>query len=177
MVMRGVSEEWGSCRHSTVHEWPRPARANSTHPPRGVFGKRQHTPSARRGLSSRHRRRRKAHMEDKFAGLLKRLEAVTTKLETVPAGGAGAAPPAVGGAPPAVEDEAVPPMVVAFDDFLNGTVAAYVAAAGAINMPEVCERAHACVSPTPRTWALIFFAAMNVCFADCQAGWPAEAGV
>ena len=75
-------------------------------------------------------------MEAQFSALLKRLEAVTTKLES----GATAAPPppAAPGAPAApVDDERPTPMVLAFDDFLHGTVAAYVAAAEALALPEV----------------------------------------
>ena len=79
-------------------------------------------------------------MEDKFASLIKRLEAVTTKLETMPAAPVAGVPPPAGGAPE-FADEVLPPMITAFDDFLNDTVAAYVAAAGALNMPEVRARA------------------------------------
>jgi hypothetical protein len=80
-------------------------------------------------------------MEDQFATLLKRLEAVTTKLETMPSGGAPSAPAAGGGGAPAVDvsDDVPSPMVDAFDAFLSGAVAAYVSCAEAISMPEVTE--------------------------------------
>ena len=79
--------------------------------------------------------------EDKFNSLLKRLEAVTSKLESMPAGGA-AAPPAIGRAPTVVDiaDDVVSPMVQAFDAFIGGAVAEYVACAGKIDCPEARAR-------------------------------------
>lgn len=78
-------------------------------------------------------------MDDKFGSLLKRLEAVTVKLEAMPAAGAGAAagaapPPA---APVQLEDDSVAPMVAAFDAFISGPIAEYVAAAKTLDLPEV----------------------------------------
>ena len=79
-------------------------------------------------------------MDDKFAALLKRLEAVTTKLETMePAGGAPAPPPVAGAT--AVADERPSPMVAAFNDLVAGPVTDYVKAAGAINMAETVKQA------------------------------------
>lgn len=83
-------------------------------------------------------------MEDKFASLLSRLEAVTTKLESG-ATATGAPPPPPAAAVVDVSDEVVPPSVKAFDDFLAGAVATFVTAAGKIDMPEV---------PSPRA---VFF--------------------
>jgi hypothetical protein len=77
-------------------------------------------------------------MEDKFSALLKRLEVVTTKLETMETTGGGGAPPAAGAAAAAADDDVVPPSVSAFDAFLSGPVAEYVTLAGKIGMPEVC---------------------------------------
>ena len=74
-------------------------------------------------------------MDEKFSSLLKRLEVVTTKLESMETTGAGAAP--AGGAQVPVEDETVPPSVEAFDQFIAGPVSEYVAAAGKLDMPEV----------------------------------------
>lgn len=80
-------------------------------------------------------------MEDKFSALLKRLEAVTTKLETMPA---PAAAGAVGSSAPPVDvsdDGPLPPMVVAYDAFISGPVEAFVKCASAISMPEVSPHA------------------------------------
>lgn len=80
-------------------------------------------------------------MEDKFSALLKRLEVVTTKLETMETTGGGGAPPAAGAAAAAADDDVVPPSVSAFDAFLSGPVAEYVTLAGKIGMPETLKQA------------------------------------
>jgi hypothetical protein len=79
-------------------------------------------------------------MDDKFSQLLKRLEAVTTKLETMdkapaaPLGGSGSGAAA---ATP-VEDEALSPMVLAFDAFLAGPIAEYCNTGNALGQADVC---------------------------------------
>ena len=85
-------------------------------------------------------------MDDKFSALLTRLEAVTTKLEGMDT---GSAPGAAAGGAASIEDDVVPPMVLAFDDFLNGAVATYVAAAGKIGMPEVRTSSTRAVATPP----------------------------
>ena len=80
-------------------------------------------------------------MSDQFAVLLQRLEAVTTKLESMDVGPAAATGAATGGA--AVEDERPSPMVMAFDDFIAGPVAAYVAAAAELQLAETAKQASA----------------------------------
>ena len=114
---------------------------------------------------------------DKFTALLKRLEAVTAKLETMPPSGgaaAAAAPPV--GAASAAEDESVSPMVKAFDDLLAGAVAEYVRLANKISMPEV-----GCRPPSPRGSQLLvaMLRPRRVCVrldtAGSQAGGAGEA--
>ena len=76
-------------------------------------------------------------MDAKFAGLLARLETVTAKLESIEVKPGGGAATDVSDA--ASED--VSPMVAAFDAFLAGEVADYVAKAGAIGMDDVAKQA------------------------------------
>ena len=79
-------------------------------------------------------------MEERFSSLLKRLEVVTAKLES---GAVTAAPaaPALSKAASAVEDEVVPPSVLAFDEFIACPVTHYVNLANKLNMPEVAKQA------------------------------------
>ena len=82
-------------------------------------------------------------MEDKFATLLKRLEAVTTKLETMPAGGGGGSSAAPTSAAVDVsEPDVVPPSVLAFDDFINGSVASFVDKAQKLSLPDAAKQAN-----------------------------------
>ena len=114
-------------------------------------------------------------MEDKFSSLLKRLEAVTTKLEGMEAPTAGAPPAGARAAPAApVENDRPTPMVLAFDDFLNGAVAAYVAAAGKIDMPEVraAPRPAARARSSPALAAqLIAGLSLSTCRPPSKRGW------
>ena len=81
-------------------------------------------------------------MEDKFAALIGRLEAVTTKLETGErsTGGGGGG----GGAAGAADGGAVSPSVQAYDALIANEVTAYVAAADAIGDATVLAQAEVC---------------------------------
>jgi len=79
-------------------------------------------------------------MDDKFSSLLKRLELVTTKLESMETTSGSAAAAPVAKSDP-VDDEKPSPMVDAFNAFISGTVTAYVTAAGALSFPETTKQA------------------------------------
>lgn len=77
-------------------------------------------------------------MEDKFTALLKRLENVTARLETMEK-----VPVAViSDKSDAVEDMVLPPFVKAFDELLSNEVASFVAIANKLSeTPEVAKQA------------------------------------
>ena len=77
-------------------------------------------------------------MDAKFASLVARLDAVTTRLETLGPAAASSAPSAPAAA---ADDGVVSPAVLAFDDLLAGEVAAYVGLAGKIGAPDVLAQA------------------------------------